>query len=321
MRLPFNIKHYRKRLYPRGIIALTHFSRLVLLPHRKTIQQTDAGSMIPKYDMPSGFEQADDGGASLIVRPKAREAVCDFLAHAGGTATAYAGRGRLYRIDRGDGKPAILVKQYMRGGLFRGILKDRFLTKMRFIAELYLTGIAAKQKVRTSRIVGLAFRPCALIFKRVYLFTEELADTSDLAGWCSAHADALPAKRRALARVVAREVRSMHDSGIWHADLHLKNILAGKGGTPAIYIIDFDRGDYFKKMSDERRMENLMRLDRSAEKFNRGSVKITLTDRLRFLKAYCGGRGEMLDRYKDLVRAQMKWRKLHRLWWRIIGRA
>ena len=301
---------------------MTHFSRLVLLPHRKTIQQIDAGSMISKYDMPSGYELTHEGDTTLIVRPDAREAALDFLSRPGDARPApeYAGRGRLYRIDRGDGKPALLVKQYLRGGLLRGMLKDKFLTTMRFIAELYLTEIAAKHKVRTLKIACLAFKPCALIFRRAYLFTEELKGAAALADWCGAHADATPAERRMLVNAVAREARNMHDSGIWHADLHLKNILVGPGTGNRIYIIDFDRGDYFKDMPDERRIENLMRLDRSVEKFNRGPVRITLTDRLRFLKAYCGGPGATFDLYKNLVRTQMKWRKLHRLWWRIIGR-
>lgn len=277
--------------------------------------------MLSQHDIPSSFELTHEGNATLIVRSDARDVVRRFISQplSDRTAAEYAGRGRLYRIERGDDKPAILVKQYLRGGLFRGILKDRFLTRLRFLAELYLTGIAARQAVNTFKIVGLAFRPAWPIFKRAYLFTEEVRGATDLAGYCNSHADARPAERRTLTNAVAREVRNMHDSGIYHADLHLKNILIEEGAGHAAYVIDFDRGDYLKDMPDERRIDNLMRLDRSVEKFNRAAPGITLTDRLRFLKAYCGGAGEMFDRYQDLVRARMKWRKLHRLWWRIIG--
>lgn len=277
--------------------------------------------MISENDIPVGFELLRENGITMIVRPDAAEAVRCFLSRPlpAQPAREYSGRGRLYRIDRGEDKPAILVKQYLRGGLFRGILKDKFLSALRFFSELYLTGIAAKQSVPTLKIAALAIKPAGL-FKRAYLFTEELRGTSDLAEYCKARANATPAERRVVVNIVASEVRNMHNCGIFHADLHLKNILVKKDDPSRIYIIDFDNGDYISDMPDERRLENLMRLDRSAEKLNLQSPVITLTDRLRFLKAYCGGRKETHGRFKELVRAQVKWRRLHRAWWRIIGK-
>jgi len=277
--------------------------------------------MITENDIPVGFELLRENGMTLIVRPDAKEAARDFLSRPlpAQPAREYSGRGRLYRIDRGEDEPAILVKQYLRGGLFRGILKDRFLSALRFISELYLTGVAAKQGVPTLKIAALAIKPAG-VFKRAYLFTEELRGTWDLAEYCRAHANATPAERRIIVNAVASEVRNMHNGGVYHADLHLKNILVKKDNPSRVYIIDFDNGDYLRDMPDERRIENLMRLDRSAEKLNRQSPIITLTDRLRFLKAYCGGRDREHEHFKELVRARLKWRRVHRAWWRIIGK-
>lgn len=138
--------------------------------------------------------------------------------------------------------------------------------------------------------------------------------------YCRAHAGAAAAERRRIVNAVAVEVRNMHNCGIWHADLHLKNILVRKDDATKVYIIDFDKGDFLSNMADERRVENLMRLDRSVEKFNGERWLITLTDRVRFLKGYCGEKGDIYERFKELVRGQVKWRRLHRAWWRIIGR-
>jgi tRNA A-37 threonylcarbamoyl transferase component Bud32 len=278
--------------------------------------------MISKNDIPVGFELLRENGMTVIVRPDALEAVREFLSRPlpAEPVREYSGRGRLYRIERGADRPAILVKQYLRGGLFRGVLKDRFLSALRFISELYLTGIADKQSVRTARVAALAISPAGFMLKRACLFTEELAGTSDLMEYCTARANTTPAERRVLVNAVAAAVRNMHDTGIFHADLHLKNILVEKDDPARVYIIDFDNGDYLRDMPDERRVENLMRLDRSAEKLNRRSRVINMTDRVRFLKAYCGGRGKAYEHFKELVRAQMKWRALHRFWWRIIGK-
>jgi tRNA A-37 threonylcarbamoyl transferase component Bud32 len=278
--------------------------------------------MITEKDIPAGFELLWENGITIIVRPDDAEAVREFLSRPfpAQSAEEYRGRGRLYRIHRGEDKPALLVKQYLRGGVFRGILKDRFLSALRFVSELYLTGVAAKQSVPTLKIAALAIQPAGAMFKRAYLFTEELRDTMDLAEYCKAHANAPPAERRVLASAVAREIRNMHDGGIYHADLHLKNILVKKDDPGKVYIIDFDNGDYLADMPEERRVENLMRLDRSAEKLNLKSPLITLTDRIRCLKAYCGGKKEVYGRFKELVRGQVKWRKLHRAWWKVLGR-
>ena len=115
---------------------------------RKTPCET---AMITEKDIPAGFELLWENGITIIVRPDDAEAVREFLSRPfpAQSAEEYRGRGRLYRIHRGEDKPALLVKQYLRGGVFRGILKDRFLSALRFVSELYLTGVAAKQSVPT----------------------------------------------------------------------------------------------------------------------------------------------------------------------------
>ncbi|HHT9146519.1 MAG TPA: lipopolysaccharide kinase InaA family protein, partial [Candidatus Wunengus sp. YC61] len=58
------------------------------------------------------------------------------------------------------------------------------------------------------------------------------------------------------------------DAGIYHADLHLKNILLKKDSNEEFtaYIIDLDKSVVLNKLNIQQRIRNLLRLDRSLEK-------------------------------------------------------
>ncbi|MBI2472414.1 MAG: hypothetical protein HYV59_14430 [Planctomycetes bacterium] len=139
-------------------------------------------------------------------------------------------------------------------------------------------------------------------------------------------------------------IRNMHDAGIYHADLHLKNILL-KGGSNeefTAYIIDLDKSVVLNKLDIHQRMKNLLRLDRSLEKLRWFSCKkyqsnmpvshgdkageflnqkialISKTDRIRFLKAYILF-GNAIDRdWKKYIRQCQTLHSLHRFWWRVL---
>ena len=58
--------------------------------------------------------------------------------------------------------------------------------------------------------------------------------------------------------------------------------------TDRILIIDFDRSYRKPILSTRERMKNLLRLNRSVEKWRRFGLPITQTDRWRFFLAYAG---------------------------------
>ena len=72
-------------------------------------------------------------------------------------------------------------------------------------------------------------------------------------------------QKRQIINKLANAVNDMHDVGIYHADLHLKNILVQSdiSGCVHVYIIDLDKSKQYEKISFQRRMKNIMRLDRS----------------------------------------------------------
>ena len=61
-----------------------------------------------------------------------------------------------------------------------------------------------------------------------------------------------------------RVVAAMHARGVWHADLNVHNILID--AQHQAWLIDFDRGRQFERLSEPKRRRNLERFHRSIRK-------------------------------------------------------
>jgi tRNA A-37 threonylcarbamoyl transferase component Bud32 len=85
--------------------------------------------------------------------------------------------------------------------------------------------------------------------------------------------------------VVAREIRRLHDAGIYTLDLQETNLMLSGGDAEwKIYFVDLEDFRHARTVSMRRRMLNLMHLDRTIGRF------LGRTQRLRFLYIYLGGR-------------------------------
>lgn len=136
----------------------------------------------------------------------------------------------------------------------------------------------------------------------------------------------LVVRKRQIINRVAKAVKEMHDAGIYHADLHLKNILvqSAAGGKVNVYIIDLDKSRQYEKINLHKRMENIMRLDRSVEKMIRNNrvtsdetypFPISRTDKLRFLKEYVRTDNKSEKPLRYYLQSYKTSHNLHRLWW------
>jgi len=93
-------------------------------------------------------------------------------------------------------------------------------------------------------------------------------------------------RRKRISDTVAKEVRRLHDSGLYTLDLQETNIMVeddGSGGFK-IYFIDLEDFRHAATVSWNRRMMNLVHLDRSIGRF------LCRAARLDFLYAYLGKR-------------------------------
>ncbi|HEX4208973.1 MAG TPA: lipopolysaccharide kinase InaA family protein [Candidatus Binataceae bacterium] len=92
-------------------------------------------------------------------------------------------------------------------------------------------------------------------------------------------------RRQWLSTLVAREIRRLHDAGLYTLDMQETNLmLEAAGGEVQIYFLDLEDFRQTSHVSWKRRMRNLVHLDRSIGRF------ASRSRRLRFLYSYMGGK-------------------------------
>jgi tRNA A-37 threonylcarbamoyl transferase component Bud32 len=92
-------------------------------------------------------------------------------------------------------------------------------------------------------------------------------------------------RRKWISEAVAREIREVHDAGIYTRDMQETNLmLEARDHQLTIYFVDLEDFQRARKVSMRRRMLNLVHLDRSIGRF------VCRSQRLRFFYNYLGGR-------------------------------
>jgi GAF domain-containing protein len=92
-------------------------------------------------------------------------------------------------------------------------------------------------------------------------------------------------RRKWISEAVAREIRGMHDAGIYTRDMQETNLmLEARDHQLTIYFVDLEDFKRARKVSMRRRMLNLVHLDRSIGRF------VCRSQRLRFFYNYLGER-------------------------------
>lgn len=218
---------------------------------------------------PPGFTAASLWGGTLIADP----GLIAPLASAGlgepgswlAERPAGPGTGRGPRgILRLPEVPALLVKQYLRGGLLARFNRERYFDLRRFSRELEIGRRARSAGLPVGELLGLALlpaRPGWRVFGMVRLIEESL-DLPRLGA-----ADAAAAERAWPACLALVSV--MHRAGLAHADLNVGNLLLSGGGgeSRAVFIVDLDRAEWFEGgVPSSRRRQIAARLARSVRK-------------------------------------------------------
>jgi tRNA A-37 threonylcarbamoyl transferase component Bud32 len=242
------------------------------------------------------------------------------ISSAGPDESGPSGRGRLTPISLGD-KPGerALVRRCVRGGILGRLVKELYLggKNPRPLGELKISEYARERGIATPEIVAVAFEERGPIFYRGSVVVREISPGADLDAVLSTGDVSLTEKRHAISSL-GKLIAKMHAAGIWHADLHLKNVLLAEAeqdeeGGPKLYLLDLDAARTLRPLADYRRYGNLLRLYRSVIKVNRRGRVVTRTDLVRFLKSYAEGSScstrevvDKLDRLLPLWR--LKWK-------------
>ncbi|HOD48480.1 MAG TPA: lipopolysaccharide kinase InaA family protein [Candidatus Hydrogenedentes bacterium] len=205
--------------------------------------------------MLEGYEFVCGDGKSGLLRGEFAGLVKDALLSGTGTAPDNAsGRGTVYRFPLPRG--SALVREYRRGGLLRYVNRDAYLTN-RPLAELRIVDYLWRQDFPVPEPLGICWwRRCGLLRGRIATMALDALHLQDCLLTGSEPSSATLKK-------IGETIRRMHDLGVWHADLQVRNILVS-GGRP--FLIDFDKARKTKHLSSYARAANLFRLRRSFEK-------------------------------------------------------
>jgi 3-deoxy-D-manno-octulosonic acid kinase len=188
----------------------------------------------------------------------------------------------------------MVVRQYSHGGLLRIFTRDLYLFGARSIRELALTEKILSRGIPTIQPIGAIHRSVLLLFYKAYLLSLEISGAKDLIQYFQEigphpSRERLLLKRRAI-RSAGLLVHQFHEAGFFHGDLQLKNILVS---GEQLFLIDFDRSYQKDALTADEKKKNLLRLNRSVEKWKRLGLPITRTDRFRFFRTYAERDEEM----------------------------
>lgn len=282
--------------------------------------------------LPHGFSLIRKEGAELIIRDIYRDQLMEKGIHnlgalilwQGDKAQFMEGRGLLVSLPLdGKGFERMVIRHYEHGGIFRALTRDLFLVGSRPFQELIITEMARKAGLPTMEVLaGIKSRVFGPFYKGD-LVSKEIPHSLDLiqyfTRWGKGRVQKRLDEKRKLIHQAGRLVRKMHEVGIYHSDLHLKNFIVemGERGIGSLYIIDFDRSKIIHPLKSNKWFANLLRLDRSVEKWRSKGLSITRTDRLRFLRSYLEGDKERIVSVRKYIKKYLRHRKRYRLGWAI----
>ncbi len=226
---------------------------------------------------------------------------------------------------------SFVVREYWHGGLLRKILRDIFWDSLRPLRELSICEAAGKSGIKTSEVIAIVKNRILGPVYKCRLVSKEITGAIDLMELLfNPEENKLVVRKRQIINKTAKAVKEMHDAGIYHADLHLKNILvqSAAGGKDNVYIIDLDKSHQYEKISFHKRVKNIMRLDRSVEKMIRNNkdvfgqgfpFPISKTDKFRFLAEYIKTDNKSEKQLRYYLQSYKTSHNLHRLWWSVGG--
>jgi hypothetical protein len=182
----------------------------------------------------------------------------------------------------------VFVKRVRTGSWARGLIASARGSRVR----RWLEGAAMLSMAgfnRPAPLAALEVRHAGAV-NESYLICEALNDATVLSGAVLGGGKVHFRSRRSLLSAVAREVRRLHDAGLYTRDLQETNLMVQErdGAPPRLSFVDLEDFRRVRSVSWHRRLLNLVHLDRSIGRF------LNRPARLRCLYDYLGA--SALDR-------------------------
>ena len=290
--------------------------------------------MAKEFELPKTCSLVEEGNVTLLIENEFKEKLLkqgishpkQLIANTSHIPKHFKGRGSLpsILIQESNGK-RMIVKQCMRGGLIRFLTKDIFWRGNRSFKEMINNKKILQKEIKTTEIIAVVKHRVFGPLYRTYIFSKEIPECMDLITYLNGLKQK-PSERRFkekkyLFQSIARAVVKMHSEGIYHNDLHLKNILIQQreDDIPEIYIIDFDKADIKEKLSPREKVKNLLRFNRSIEKYKLKGGAITRADQMRFIKEYFKKDKKVAYLFEKNLRKYILLLKLRALKWSLLN--
>ena len=210
----------------------------------------------------------------------------------------------------------MVIRRYSHGGWLRFLTRDLYLFGSRSFQELGLIEEIRSSGIPTVRPIGAIHASIYLFLYKAYFLSLQIPGAEDLTHYLL-KIRSLPSrdqiiKKRKIIRDVANLIRRFHREGFYHGDLQLKNILVAENRP---LLIDFDRSYRKKDLTLKEKIDNLLRLNRSVEKWKRLGLPLTKTDRWRFFLDYAEGDPSIREALGKALRTYSIHSSLHRCIW------
>jgi 3-deoxy-D-manno-octulosonic acid kinase len=235
-------------------------------------QAINFDSARPFFDEPGpDFATFGVGRRQLYLRKDLAAAAPAIFARLGQISVARTGgagnRGSGFAFEI-EGVPALFARRGRRGGLVRLLLKDLFFGyQRRPVRELAVATEARRRGIPIAEPVGALVEWAGPMVYRGIFLTLAL---SGMTLWEFVRTDDDTLVRTHVVGQVRRAIDTMHQAGLWHADLNLFNLFVSQVGESfAPVILDLDKARLFRGPVPARyRRRNFDRLLRSAHKLD-----------------------------------------------------
>ncbi len=238
-----------------------------------------------------GYRITEKGKARLILKDYLPEHIVPASGPVG-EPSSFKGRGNMRLL--GDD---MIVRELTHGGLFGKMTGRRFLGTSRSIRELKISSYLRQNGINTPEIPAVRFSKSRL-FYTIDVITRLVPDSIDLLTWLES---SKPGQKGETPRTAQNSgsdnsfakvfyetgalIRRMHELGVYHADLHLKNILLDEQMNP--WILDLDKARHIPKLPTFMRRMNMNRFFRSCRKWSdKGRILLLPDYRSSFLDGY-----------------------------------
>jgi 3-deoxy-D-manno-octulosonic acid kinase len=167
-----------------------------------------------------------------------------------------------------DDRVEIFARRARRGGLMRFLLNDLYFgVRPRPLRELAVAVEAYRRGIPTAEPLGAMVESVATAIYRGFFLTRAIRG---MTLWEFVRTDDDPVVRSHVLEQARRAIDTMHQKGLFHADLNLHNLFVTQAGESfATIILDLDKARLFHtSVPAGRRRLNLARLRRSARKLD-----------------------------------------------------